>query len=59
MMQRDLNEKVISYILKQSTLYNYADGNSVRHICEEEKELIACLENDLSNLVSWSKKKSV
>ncbi len=40
------------YVLEQSTLYNYADDNIVFHTSDEEKELLACLESDLSNLMS-------
>ncbi len=40
------------YDLEQSTLYNYADDNIVFHTSDEEKELLACLESDLSNLMS-------
>ncbi len=43
------------YVLEQSTLYNYAPENVVSHTSDEEKELLAFLKNDLSNLMSWFK----
>ncbi len=39
------------YVLEQSTLYNYADDNILSHTNDEEDELLACLESDLSNLI--------
>ncbi len=43
------------YVLEQSNLYNYADDNIVSHTSDEEKQLLACLESDPSNFVSWIK----
>ncbi len=43
------------YVLERSTLYNYADDSIVSHTSDGEKELLTCLESDLSNLMSWFK----
>ncbi len=40
----------IFYLMEQSTLYNY-----VSHTMDDEDELMAWLESDLSNLMSWFK----
>ncbi len=45
----------IFYVLEQSTLYNYADDNIVCHTSDKEKEHLACLKGDLSNLMSLFK----
>ncbi len=42
-------------VLEPNTLYNYADDNIVSHISDEKEEFLACLESDLSNLMSWFK----
>ncbi len=41
----------MSYVLEQNTLCNYADDNIVSHTSDKEKELLACLKGDLSNLI--------
>ncbi len=43
------------YVLEQSTLYNYVDDDIVSHTSDEDKDLLACLESDLSNLMQWFK----